>query len=181
MAKFLPGIVCVFVGAILGGSFVAYRLGAFASYQQDTPWSLPGFDYQEFGKDAIYVTGTLKGPHVGYPYNTWDIRCFREESKCVVANVNEIGKNQLGEITAFDWPILSWSDTVVVLQDDASPNDTSCARNTITINREGRSVSYTSVPINMDRDYCKMYKLSGNNQWEIGMPVQPWEKETTKQ
>jgi hypothetical protein len=176
MVKLGPWLGGAAIGGIVGAILVAIKMGAFNPYSKDQPWALPGFEYFEFGKDNIFITGTLKGEHVGYPFNTWSIKCFKNENRCEVSNVSEIGNNQLGEIDSFDWPIISWTDAVVVLQDDNSSNDTSCARATITINREGKSVAYTSVPINSGKSYCKHFEPSVASQWTIGQPKQPWEK-----
>jgi hypothetical protein len=174
--KIGPWLGGAVVGGVVGAILVAIKMGAFNPYTKDQPWALPSFDYQELGKENIFITGTLKGEHVGYPYNTWNIRCFHGEARCEVSNVSEIGKDQLGEIDTVDWPIVSWSDTVVVLQDETSANDTSCARATITINREGKSVEYTSAPLNADKDYCKALGPKVTEQWTIGQPKQYWEK-----
>jgi hypothetical protein len=141
-------------------------------------WSLPGFIFSDnpaFG--TIFVTGTLKGRNVGYPMNTWNISCNREQMTCRTADVAEIGKRQLGEIWVWDWTVTSWTETMVVLDQD---DKTSCAHNLITLNRVAKSATYTSTPQNQDKEYCKGYnKFVGppsNDKWEIGEPVQPWQQ-----
>jgi hypothetical protein len=145
-------------------------------------WALPSFEFSDmpnFG--TLFVTGTLKGRDVGYPVNTWNIQCYRQQMTCHVADVSEIGKGQLGEIFLDDWTVTSWTDNAVVLDQN---DPTSCAHNLIVINRVAKTVEYSSTPANQDKNYCQGYnKFAGpqsNEKWEIGQPVQPWEREAKR-
>lgn len=142
----------------------------------DRPWSLPSWDFQDNRSlGVVSVTGTLKGDQVGYKVNTWDIRCMQAEKTCHVANVSEIGRDQLGAITAFDWPILTWTEQVIVATD--STLDTGeCSQATITINRVARTVNYDSKPLHPEKDYCKRFSMPQEYHWSIGAPRQPWQK-----
>jgi len=141
-------------------------------------WSLPDFQFSDYsGNGMLFVTGTLKGRDVGYPVNTWNIQCFREQMICHVASISKIGKRQLGDLWLDDWTVTSWTDNAVILDQN---DPTSCAHNIIVLNRIAKAVSYTSTPANQDKNYCKGYnKFAGppsNEKWEIGQPVKPWEK-----
>jgi hypothetical protein len=82
-------------------------------------WALPGFIFDDNpNMGTIAVTGTLKGPDIGYPVNTWNIFCNQSQMTCRSANVEEIGDRQLGEIWLWDWTVKSWTDTTVVLDQD---------------------------------------------------------------
>ena len=175
------------LGVVLGGTAVWWAFHApLVGRSGDEAWALPNFDYQELAPfiardtndEAVYITGTLMGNHVGYPVNTWNIRCFKNENRCEVASVNEIGRRQLGSINLFDWPIVSWTPKNIVVQDEVGPN-VACARTTITINRQNKTVQYMSVPENAERDDCKQArKLLGPAQvedWTIGNPKEPWD------
>ena len=71
-------------------------------------WALPSFEFSDMPNlGTILITGTLKGRDVGYPVNTWNIQCYRQQMICHVAEVEEIGKGQLGEIWLDDWTVPS--------------------------------------------------------------------------
>lgn len=145
---------------------------------KDEPWVLPGFQFQD-SQDAIYITGTLKGEDVGYPVNTWQIDCFKTDAKCRVADVEEIGTRQLGQINIADWPVTSWTDQTITVD---SGDTTSCGHQIIVINRVAETVTYTNSPQNQDKDYCKGWNKFMKREeeptynWEIGRPNQPWGK-----
>lgn len=168
-------------GVLLGGLFEWWQLHQPSLGASDyEPWALPDFQYFEYntpGAEAVFVTGTLMGKDVGYPVNTWNIHCTKADSKCDVSSVEEIGRRQLGEISSNDWPVVSWSPTTIVAQDTVGPT-TSCARNTITINRQTKTIRYMSVPENSESDFCtKGRKLLGPTSvedWRIANPKQPW-------
>ena len=158
--------------ALAGG---VYLLSSHAAYaNDDQKWLLPSFSYSELSNDYIYVTGSLIGEDIGYPYNTYSIRCGRDEQACEVANVSEIGSNRLDSITMVRWPVISWSDEVVVLQDQIVPKNLICIFATITINRKSHSVSYVSSRINSKKDLCRAQGFTEDKTyyWHIGNPKQ---------
>jgi len=180
------------MGVLVGdGGSMGFRFGLFVvattlmsacdgSKPDYERWALPSFEFSDMPNlGTILITGTLKGRDVGYPVNTWNIQCYRQQMICHVAEVEEIGKGQLGEIWLDDWTVTSWTDNTVAL-DQGDP--TSCAHNLIVLNRVAKTVAYTSTPQNQDKNYCQGYnKFAGpasNNTWEIGQPVQPWEKKS---
>lgn len=176
------GKIALFVAGALVGGFVEWS----ALHQPsvgaggEEPWALPDFQYFEYnppGAEAVFITGTLIGDHVGYSVNTWNIHCIKSDSVCRVADVEEIGRRQLGEINVADWPVSSWTPTTIVAVDTLGPTQ-SCARNTITIDRRTKTVRFLSEPVNSDSDFCtKGRKLMGPpavEDWRIGNPKQPW-------
>jgi hypothetical protein len=140
-------------------------------------WALPNFTFTDIPDwGTIQIIGSMKGPNLAYPVNTWKIFCTKQQMSCRTADVEQIGDGQLGEIWVDDWTVTSWTDTAVAV-DQGEP--TSCAHHIMIINRIAKTVSYTSTPQNQDKNYCQGYnKFAGpasNNKWEIGQPVQPWE------
>jgi hypothetical protein len=176
------GKVALFVSGVFFGGLIEWwslhRPSIGAAHAE--PWALPDYHYFEFhalGREDVYVTGTLMGDDVGYPVNTWNIRCTKTDNSCRVADVEEIGRRQLGEINLDDWPVVSWTPTTIIAQDTVGPT-TSCARNTITINRQTKTVRYMSEPENSDSDFCtkgrKFLGPTSVEDWRIGNPKQPW-------
>jgi hypothetical protein len=174
-------------GLLIGGLVVGYlqytpSIGA----AEAEPWALPDFNYQQFAgpndpskNEYVYITGSLIGSDFAYPVNTWKITCTKNEGACSVADVEEIGHRQLGEINVADWPVISWTPTTIVAQD--SVGDTLyCARSKITINRQAKTVEFLSVPVNADTKFCRQgRKLLGPTEVQdarIGDPAQPWER-----
>lgn len=178
--NFVGGLVSgLLIGA--GGMRVAWKLDNQIASGPERPWALPDLEYQEFpynNAQTIYVTGTLIGKGVGYPVNTWKMGCYKDEGICRIASVEEIGRDQLGSIDVNDWPIITWSDHTVVAQSDPS-DTTSCAKSTITVNRDAKSVTYTMIPKNQDASYCKFLHDSKTYEWHIGTARKPWEKKST--
>jgi hypothetical protein len=176
-------------GIVVGGVAVWYNMHTPPiGVSDDEPWALPDFQYSEYspadlpgvsvGEQYVYVTGTLIGDHVGYPVNTWKISCDKKKGSCAVADVEEIGHRQLGEINDADWPVVSWTPTTIVIQDEVGPDTSSCARNTITIDRQKKAVRYLSEPQNSGSKFCtqgrKLLGAAKVEDWRIGNPKQPW-------
>jgi hypothetical protein len=145
---------------------------------KDQPWALPEFQYYDAG-GFLSITGSLIGDDVGYKNNTWKIICVDGEKTCTVASVEEIGRNQLGEIDVGRWDVTNYNAQTITL-DYNDPS--SCGHPMIVINRVARRVSYTSSPMNQDKDWCKKYnkfvhqQTARTNAWQIGDPNQPWEE-----
>jgi hypothetical protein len=101
-------------------------------------------------KAYVAAKGTITADWVGYKNNTYSILCFREE--CIVANVEQIGHNQLSSIDGpTTYPVKQWSeDGQIVAQDDAL-----CSRITITLDRLTETVLWVETPINQTAIACK--------------------------
>ena len=145
---------------------------------KDQAWALPQFQYYE-SRGFLSITGSLIGDDVGYKNNTWKIICVDGEETCTVADVEEIGRNQLGEINVGKWEVTNYNAQTITLDDN---DPTSCGHSIIIINRVAKTANYTNSPQNQDKDYCKKFnkfvrrKVAETDAWQIGNPKQPWEK-----
>jgi hypothetical protein len=165
-------------GKLLTIVATACLLGGCDDSNKDQAWALPRFQYYDNGS-FLSITGSLIGDHVGYKYNTWKIICVDGDDICTVADVEEIGHNQLGEIEVGKWEVTNYNAQTITL--DAN-DPTSCGRPIIVINRLAKTVNYTNSPQNQDKEYCKNFnefagrKSQQTYTWQIGNPKQPWEK-----
>jgi hypothetical protein len=99
------------------------------------------FPYKVFyNSDAVVtIAGTLTGPHLANPNNTYNITCYRDQKECVVSSIEQIGHNQIGTMYApLTYPIIKWSTDEIVAKDQTGPLPglTGCLRTTITIERQ---------------------------------------------
>jgi hypothetical protein len=101
-------------------------------------------------KAYVAAKGTITADWVGYKNNTYSIFCLRDE--CIVANVEQIGHNQVSSIDGpTTYPVKEWTeDGQVVAQDDAF-----CSRITITLDRKTETVLWVETPINQTAIACK--------------------------
>jgi hypothetical protein len=121
----------------------------------------------------LKITGTLRangdpdGP--GYKNNTMTIQCMREQNRCEVASVRQIGANLVDDIDVGDWDITAWNNGEVVAQDVGL-----CSTTTLTIGRESHEIGYVTVPTNPTSPACLK---SGNavHKWTIGRSL-GWER-----
>src|SRR5436305_9482540 len=61
-------------------------------------------------ENTIVAIGTLTGEGIGYPNNTMKFQCTKTTRECIVATVEEIGKNQVGTIDLKSFEIVKWGD-----------------------------------------------------------------------
>lgn len=169
------------VGVVIGGFAVGWTLHqpSIGTVEAE-PWALPNFSYFEYklaGREDVFITGSLIGDDAAYKVNTWNIRCAKPDMTCRVADVEEIGRRQLGQINVDDWTVTSWTPTKIIAQDTVGETS-NCARSTIVINRPAKAVRFLSEPLNSGSDFCtKGRKLLGPTEvedWRIGNPQQPW-------
>lgn len=172
----------LFVAGVMCGGFVEWHflhqpsIGSIGA----EPWVLPDFQYSEYNfadRENVYITGSLIGNDAAYKVNTWNIRCSKSDMTCRVADVEEIGRRQLGEINIADWTVTSWTPAKIIAQDSVG-DTTNCARSTLVIDRTTHAVRYLSEPVNAGTDWCtKGRKILGPPEvedWRIGNPRQPW-------
>jgi hypothetical protein len=106
------------------------------------------------GTATVTIAGTLTGPHLGYPNNTYNITCYRDQRQCIVASIEQIGHNQVGTMYApLSYPIVEWSPDKIVAKYDAKL--TGCYTTTITIDRRQKSALWVEEPVNQTEPFCK--------------------------
>lgn len=109
---------------------------------------------QTIGDGYVAVSGTLTGEGLGYPNNTYSVACFQDRKECLISYIQQIGPNQIGRMDApTPYPIVKWDPYEVVATDEPSPM--SCAKTTITIERNQGSVLWVEEPINQSKPSCK--------------------------
>ena len=109
------------------------------------------FPYKVFyNSDAVVtIAGTLTGPHLANPNNTYNITCYRDQKECVVSSIKQIGHNQIGTMYApLTYPIIKWSTDEIVAKDQTGPlsEPTGCLRTTITIERQHSGAGTLTQP-----------------------------------
>jgi hypothetical protein len=103
--------------------------------------------------DAVLVSGTLTGPGLGYPNNTYAMGCYREHKECWMTYVQAIGGLQIGRMDApSSYEIRKWTDSEVVAGHDAPYG---CFKTTITIERRTQVVLWVEEPVNQTSPSCK--------------------------
>jgi hypothetical protein len=119
------------------------------------------------GFDAIVkVTGTLDGngdkDGPGNKNNTMTILCMKQEGRCEVGSLSQIGHMQADDILLQDWDIAEWSPAEIVAK-----NVDMCGTGTITISRTTQVVAYVVVPTNLTSPAC--LKVPNEvHKWTIG-------------
>jgi len=105
------------------------------------------------GDTSLAVSGTLTGQGMAYANNTYGIVCRKEEGKCWVTYVEQIGHDQIGSIqTPYSILITRWNTNEVVAADDVT--DWACTKTTITISRKTESVLWVDEPVNQTSPRC---------------------------
>ena len=111
-------------------------------------------DFADLGDQMVGISGTLTGQGLGYPNNTFSIVCFKEQRECWIADVQQIGENQIGRMDyAYSIPVKQWSAYEVIAIEDVT--GWSCKRITITISRKTQTALWVEEPINQTLPMCK--------------------------
>lgn len=125
----------------------------------------------------VYVAGTLTGPDIGYENNSTAITCYKDRMECLVYQVRQIGKNQIGRL---DWPnsypITKWAPEEVVAS-SGTDDAVNCNRTTISILRSTETALWVIEPINQSQAQCKDSNTKVIK-WTIEDP--PWWKASKK-
>jgi hypothetical protein len=101
-------------------------------------------------KEFVAAKGTMTADWVAYKNNTYSILCVPDQ--CIVADVEQIGRDQIGSIDGpTTYPIKRWTDVGEVVAEDESL----CSRITITLDRRTESVLWVETPINQTTLACK--------------------------
>ena len=94
------------------------------------------FDFAKTGGGFIGASGTLAGPGMAYPNNTYSIQCIKDRNECLISSIEIIGYNQMGRLSLPDvYPIKKW-DAYEVIASDETP----CFRTTISLVRKTEAV-----------------------------------------
>jgi hypothetical protein len=144
------------VGLVLGA------IGAFATVvyahmnrleERDDNIVFSDKTYSDLGDESVGISGTLTGPGVGYPNNTYSISCYKKRGECWYNSIEQIGKNQVGRLDFVgSIPIRQWNAYEVIASDD--PSALSCWKITITISRKTETALWVEEPINPTRPLC---------------------------
>ena len=111
-------------------------------------------DNHDTSYPIVVTKGTLTGPGLAYPNNTYSVNCEQQKKMCVVASAEQIGRNQIGSMQpAVEYPIVKWGANEIVAADP--PSDVLCSRATITIDRQRQSLLWLEEPINQSKPMCE--------------------------
>lgn len=159
---FLCGLVVGAVGA-LGGAFYLQQRNRIADDEQIM---LAEKSFYDTGDSAPYpmvvISGTLTaatdlppGERPAYPNNTHSVSCEKAQQACVVASIEQIGRNQMGRMDG-PWPyqIKKWDAYQIVAGDD-EPSNVTCGKVTITIERKQQTLLWVEEPINQATPFCQ--------------------------
>ena len=158
----LCGLVFGAVGAAAGIFYLQQRNQAALGDQI----MLAEKNFYDSGDDSPYpmvvVSGTLtaaidlpKGEGLGYPNNTHSVACDKAQQTCMIASIEEIGPKQMGRMDG-PWPyqVLKWTANQIVAGDDG-PNNLTCVKVTITIERKLQSLLWVEEPTNQSTPLCQ--------------------------
>jgi hypothetical protein len=102
--------------------------------------------------NLVTVSGTLTGPGMAYPNNTYSIGCFKDRKECWLTYVSAIGAQQIGRMDApWAYEVRKWSDYEVVAGDDGTFG---CSKTTVTIDRKSEQVLWVEEPANQTQVMC---------------------------
>ena len=156
MAKLAIFLVGALFGAIGVFGWAIYSEANKPVRRDDLIFAAKNFyDTKENGElGFLTISGTLTGPDIAYPNNTYAISCYGRHKACFVSSVDQIGAEQIGSMaSAADYPIIKWTDFEVVAQEEVSPFG--CLRVTITIDRKREQVLWLEEPVNQSEPNCK--------------------------
>jgi hypothetical protein len=104
-------------------------------------------------EQMVAISGTLTGPGMAYPNNTYSIGCYQERKECWLTSVNAIGDEQVGRMDApYEYDIRSWTNNEIVAVYDGAFG---CFKTTITIARTTKELLWVEEPVNQTKPFCK--------------------------
>jgi hypothetical protein len=110
------------------------------------------FYYENPDEDAVYVTGTMTGPAIGYPNNIVGLTCYRDRNYCAYTSVHAIGANHIARMDPpNEYDIVKWDDDEIIAEDQSTVH---CQKITITIDRKARQLAWVEEPINQTEASC---------------------------
>ncbi len=109
---------------------------------------------QDAGYGMVIISGTLTGEGLAYPNNTYSVACEKAQQTCSASSIEQIGPKQIGRLDGpWVYPIVKWDQYEIVASDELS--SFSCAKVTITIERQQETLLWVEEPINQTRPICK--------------------------
>lgn len=149
--------VFLIVGAVLGfvgGASALLYLQARGPAGETGEMAIMFDSKNYYDTDAVIsVSGTLTGPDMAYPNNTYNLTCYQELKQCWSSDIEAIGDRHIGRLGPPSvWDIRSWTKYEIVAGDDASFG---CLKTTITISRGSQNVLWVEEPVNQTKPFCK--------------------------
>ncbi|HZR89970.1 MAG TPA: hypothetical protein VFB02_24460 [Bradyrhizobium sp.] len=101
----------------------------------------------------VAISGTLTGPGMAYPNNTYSFGCYQDRKECWMTYVEAIGAQQIGRMDAPSaYDIRSWTKNEIVAAYDGTFG---CYKTTITISRATEQLLWVDEPVNQTKPFCK--------------------------
>jgi hypothetical protein len=145
----LAGLVVGFVG---GAGSIIYLQMSNAKEPGEMSIVFAPKNYYD-SEQMVAVSGTLTGPGMAYPNNTYSIACYQQMKECWMTYVDAIGAQQIGRMDApSPYDIRSWTRNEIVAGYDAPFG---CFKTTITIARSTKEVLWVEEPVNQTKPSCK--------------------------
>ncbi|MBB4373322.1 hypothetical protein GGD63_006144 [Bradyrhizobium sp. cir1] len=147
----LAGLLLGFVG---GAGTIIYLQTRTAGGAESGEMAIHFDQKMYYDSDAfVVVSGTLTGPDMAYPNNTYNVSCYQELKQCWSSNVEAIGERQIGRLgPPSEFDIRSWTKNEIVAGYD-SPFG--CYKTTITISRTSQVLLWVEEPVNQTKPFCK--------------------------
>jgi hypothetical protein len=145
------GLVIGFVG---GAGTIIYFQARMAAGAESGEMAIHFDKKMYYDTDSfVVVSGTLTGPDMAYPNNTYNVSCYQELKQCWSSNVEAIGEKQIGRLgPPSEFDIRSWTKNEIVAGYD-SPFG--CVKTTITISRTSQVLLWVEEPVNQTKPFCK--------------------------
>lgn len=172
--KIWSGGLAVFVIGIAAGAFVMHRTdGNIIPKQPNIRIVLPDKNYTDT-KDSVSVSGRWEGTGVPYKNNAVMISCDHGTSICTYYKIEQVGKNQIGDLDIPNTiPITKWDAYEISANDADQDPGYWCTKTTINIDRKNQTAELVLEPINPSSLSCakadnKTYKwsLAGSFFWD---------------
>lgn len=138
----------------LGGAGTIIYLQTRAAVEETGEMAILFDSKNYYDSDAfVSVSGTLTGPGIAYPNNTYNVTCYQELKQCWSSDIEAIGDKHMGRLgppSQFD--VRSWAKNEIVAGYDAPFG---CFKTTITIARASKVLLWVEEPVNQTKPFCK--------------------------
>jgi hypothetical protein len=114
MRKLASFVVGLFVGILCGAAALIYLQAQRVVPTDEIVFAAKNFyDASAIQVGYVTISGTVTGDGLAYPNNTRSISCWSDIKQCYVAEIEQIGHNQIGQMTSpYPYPIVKWSASV---------------------------------------------------------------------